>query len=180
MPAALSSHEAKTPPLLPPSDSSDESYWAMVKQQFAVPEAMMMVNSANLCPSPYFVNDQVRQFQEDLARDVSFQNREKFNELRATTLERLSEFVGASSEEVGITRNTSEGNNMVVNGLDLKKGDEVIIWDQNHPTNNVAWKNRAARFGFTVKVVSTPAQPNRSEARRNLEVGMVASCSDMS
>ena len=92
MPAALSSQEEKARSVLPSIDPPDESYWAMVKQQFAVPEAMMMVNSANLCPSPYFVNDQVRRFQEDLARDVSFQNREKFNELRATTLERLSEF----------------------------------------------------------------------------------------
>ena len=164
MPTAFSREDEKAEySALPPGDTPDESYWAMVKQQFAIPAGMMMVNSANLCPSPYFVNNKVRQFQEDLARDVSFQNREKFNDVRSTTLQMLSEFVGGSSEEVGITRNTSEGNNIVVNGLDLKRGDEVIIWDQNHPTNNVAWINRAVRFGFTVKAVSTPAQPTGSE-----------------
>ena len=33
------------------------------------------------------------------------------------------------------------------------------MWDQNHPTNNVAWDVRAARFGITVTRVSTPARP---------------------
>ena len=33
------------------------------------------------------------------------------------------------------------------------------LWDQNHPTNNVAWDVRAARFGLEVKRVSTPKHP---------------------
>jgi len=32
----------------------------------------------------------------------------------------------------------------------------VIIWDENHPTANVAWDVRAERYGFTVKRVKTP------------------------
>jgi selenocysteine lyase/cysteine desulfurase len=38
----------------------------------------------------------------------------------------------------------------------------VVIWDQNHPTNNVAWEVRAKRFGFAVDQVSVPDSP-RSE-----------------
>ncbi|HIF86800.1 MAG TPA: aminotransferase class V-fold PLP-dependent enzyme, partial [Gammaproteobacteria bacterium] len=33
------------------------------------------------------------------------------------------------------------------------------MWDQNHPTNNVAWDVRAARFGLTINKVSTPRNP---------------------
>ncbi|NIP83132.1 MAG: aminotransferase class V-fold PLP-dependent enzyme, partial [Gemmatimonadetes bacterium] len=51
----------------------------------------------------------------------------------------LAAWVGADADEIAIVRNTSEGNNTVVNGLELGPGDEVVIWDQNHPTNNVAW-----------------------------------------
>jgi len=89
-------------------------------------------------------------------RDASFQNRGKFGALKEEARRALAEYVGASPSEIAITRNTSEGNNSVVNGLDLGGGDEVVLWDQNHPTNNVSWDVRARRWGFTVRRVSTP------------------------
>jgi selenocysteine lyase/cysteine desulfurase len=38
-------------------------------------------------------------------------------------------------------------------GLELKAGDEVVIFSDNHPSNHQAWRERAKRFGFTVKIV---------------------------
>jgi isopenicillin-N epimerase len=43
--------------------------------------------------------------------------------------------------------------------LDLKPGDEVIIWDQNHPSNKDVWMSRSKRIGFRVTQVSTPPNP---------------------
>jgi selenocysteine lyase/cysteine desulfurase len=56
-----------------------------------------------------------------------------------------------SSDEIAITRNTSEGSNIIVKGVDLKPGDEVLITDHNHPSNNDSWRVRARRDGFIVK-----------------------------
>ena len=42
---------------------------------------------------------------------------------------------------------------MVSNGLDLKAGDEVLLHEDNHPSNLTAWKEKAKRFGFSVVVV---------------------------
>ena len=39
---------------------------------------------------------------------------------------------------------------MVSSGLDLKAGDEVIVFHDNHPSNLTAWNEKAKRFGFTV------------------------------
>ena len=47
----------------------------------------------------------------------------------------------------------------MINGLDLREGDAVILWDQNHPTNNVAWEVRAERWGYKIIHVSTPPAP---------------------
>jgi isopenicillin-N epimerase len=41
----------------------------------------------------------------------------------------------------------------VSNGLDLKPGDEVLLHEDNHPSNLTAWKEKAKRFGFSVVVV---------------------------
>lgn len=138
---------------------NDERYWEMVRKQFTISPHLTMVNAANLCPSPYFIQDQVIAETKNLGRDVSFQYREGYTQKRDKMLSTLAEFIGAAIEEVTVTRNTSEGNSFIVNGLDLKKGDEVILWDQNHPTNGIAWEHRAKRYGFTVKKISVPAAP---------------------
>jgi len=92
----------------------------------------------------------------DIDADPSSHNRKKFADLRETSRNALAEYLGARPEEIAIVRNTSEGNNMVINGLTFEPGDEVIIWDENHPTANVAWDVRAERYGFKVKRVKTP------------------------
>jgi selenocysteine lyase/cysteine desulfurase len=98
-----------------------------------------------------------------MGKDVSFQYRAKFVEYRKKSIDLLSQFVGAGADEIGITRNTSESNCNIVHGLDLKAGDEVIVWDQNHPSNRESWMNQAKRTGFTVIKVSVPAQPSSTK-----------------
>ena len=69
------------------------------------------------------------------------------------TRKALAAFLRVTPEEIIITRNTSESNNLVSNGLDLKAGDEVIVHGDNHPSNLNAWREKAKRFGFTVVTV---------------------------
>ena len=99
----------------------------------------------------------------DIDRDCSFQNRGKFNELRETAREAVAAQLGVPGDELALVRNTSEANNIVNAGLALGGGDEVLVWDQNHPTNHVAWEVRAARSGFSVRRVGVPKAPSGEE-----------------
>lgn len=134
----------------------DEAYWKMVKDQFTVKPGFIMMNAANLCPSPYQVYDAVNQLNHALERDVSFQHRSVFSALEDEVTLALADYLHVNQNEIAITRNTSESNNTIVNGLDLGIGDEVLLWEQNHPTNLHAWEQRAQRMGFEVKVISLP------------------------
>jgi isopenicillin-N epimerase len=145
------------------ADPGDEAFWRLVKEQFPLRHGLILMNAANLCPSPYPVQEAVFRFTRDVDADASFQNRAKFDELREIARAALAKYVGADADEIAITRNTSEGNNAVINGLDLGRGDEVVIWDQNHPTANVAWDVRAERYGFRVKRVATPPSPRSAD-----------------
>jgi isopenicillin-N epimerase len=152
----LSSVLAATPP-------GSEEYWQMVRRQFAFGESRVPMNAANLCPSPQIVADQVAALTRDIDTDCSFQNRAKFADLLETSRRKVAEHLGVTADEIALVRNTSEANNTINNGLALKPGDEVVLWDQNHPTNNVAWDVRAARFGLRVRRVATPAEPTDVE-----------------
>ncbi|MDA1372662.1 MAG: aminotransferase class V-fold PLP-dependent enzyme [Proteobacteria bacterium] len=140
-------------------NSSQEDYWSLVRSQFTFSEASIPMNAANLCPSFRAVAETVDKLTYDIDRDCSFNNRAKFAELLERSRTEVAEQMQVSADEIALVRNTSEANNVINNGLQLKEGDEVLLWDQNHPTNNVAWDVRAARYGLTISKVATPARP---------------------
>jgi len=137
---------------------SSDDYWQLVRALFAFDEQHVPMNAANLCPSFSAVADAVQRLTTEIDLDVSFNNRARFGELLEGTRVAVAGQLGVSADEVALVRNTSEANNIVNNGLDLGPGDEVLVWQENHPTNHVAWQVRAARFGFAVRVVETPPQ----------------------
>ncbi len=158
LPTRLAAEEGKPPPLPEPPSGllRNEAYWERVKARFTIREGLIPLNAANLCPAPLEVQEAVFRHDRSMDADPSFQNRETFGELRESARSGLARYLGAAAEEIALVRNTSEGNNTVVQGLELEPGDEVVLWDQNHPTNDTSWDVRAERLGFTVRRVGTP------------------------
>jgi selenocysteine lyase/cysteine desulfurase len=139
----------------------DEAYWKAVRDQFPIRPGFIFLNAANLAPSPYMVSDMVTDLTREIDREMSQQNRQQFGPLRDAARAGLAQYLGADPDEIAITRNTTEGNNTVVNGVTLAPGDEVVLWEQNHPSNSISWDVRAERQGFIVKKVKTPAAPSK-------------------
>jgi selenocysteine lyase/cysteine desulfurase len=159
LPSAALSLGELAPVLASADDADAERYWRAVREQFAFREQKVPLNAANLCPSPRAVAERVAELTRDIDVDCSFNNRSKFRQLHEEARTKVAAYLGVTPDEIALVRNTSEANNTINNGLSLKAGDEVVIWDQNHPTNNVAWDVRAARFGLVVKRVATPTRP---------------------
>jgi isopenicillin-N epimerase len=134
------------------------------RDAFDFPEDRVPMNAANLCPSPRRVADAVTHWTSVIDRDCSFQNRAQFAEHLEASRRAVAGQLGVAPDTIALVRNTSEANNIVNAGLDLGEGDEVVIWDQNHPTNNVAWDVRAARYGLRVVRVAVPEAPTDADA----------------
>jgi selenocysteine lyase/cysteine desulfurase len=90
---------------------------------------------------------------QSVDRDPSPNNRARLYPEKENTRKALAEFLRVTPDEIIITRNTSESNNLVSNGLDLKAGDEVIVHADNHPSNLTAWREKGKRFGFSVVTI---------------------------
>ncbi len=146
-----------------PQPQAGSGDWEAVRGEFSLDEDLIVMNAANLCPAPRIVNDVLFRYTEDMDRNPSLQNRSKFGQGREEVRSKIAAFLNVTPEEIVLTRNTSEGNNFVSSGLELGAGDEVVIFDENHPTNNQSWKDKAERFGFTVTAVSIPTPPPSAE-----------------
>ena len=141
------------PPLPAAGAAAGETFWKAVRANFVMPTELAVMNAANLCPASAPVLQALTRETEDVDRNPSPQNRARLAGAKEETRKALAAFLGVTPEEIVITRNTSESNNIVSNGLDLKAGDEVVIFADNHPSNNQAWQEKSKRFGFTVRTV---------------------------
>jgi len=147
---------AEAPAITQAPASPDESFWLKVRQQFLMPRDLGVMNAANLCPSSAPVLQALYDITKDMDTNPSGQNRRKLTAGKEATRKAVAEFLRVTPEEIVITRNTSEANNTVSNGIDLKAGDEVVIFADNHPSNNAAWKTKSERWGFTVRELAVP------------------------
>ncbi|MBO0763924.1 MAG: aminotransferase class V-fold PLP-dependent enzyme [Hyphomicrobiaceae bacterium] len=82
--------------------------------------------------------------------------------IRATR-EALARYLNCKLDELALTRNATEGNNVIANGLDIPLGDEVLLTDQEHPGARCAWEQKAARFGIKINVIKLPRPPASNE-----------------
>lgn len=157
--SALGVRAHATPPARSPQALDDS--WTLLRHQFPLEDGLTYLNAANICPASRPVLDRQIEYLNDFHRNPSFQNRDKYKPIYERLRDKLAVFLHASSaDEVAILRNTSEGNNLIINGLDFSAGDEIVITDHNHQSNNEAWKMRAKRDGLVVKsvTVNVPAQ----------------------
>jgi selenocysteine lyase/cysteine desulfurase len=66
----------------------------------------------------------------------------------------IAEAAGCDSEEIAITRNSSESLEIAQLGVPLKAGDEVLTTTQDYPRMLTTFATRARREGIKVKTVS--------------------------
>jgi len=139
--------------------ADDESYWAEIQRAFDSDRTMINLNNGGCSPTPSHVL-------EAMIRDLKFSNELPVEHMwrvlepRVESVRRdlASEF-GCDPEEMAITRNASEANEILIFGLDLKRGDEVVITNQNYGRMITSWEQRARREGIVVKQISFKVPP---------------------
>jgi selenocysteine lyase/cysteine desulfurase len=105
------------------------------------------MNAANLCPMPSTVSAAHAKYANELDLDLSSANRKRIEAMKEAARSQIAAQLGTSGEELAIVRNASEANNVIVWGVPLEAGDEVVLWDQNHPSNSTSWnKTRVVAF----------------------------------
>ena len=83
------------------------------------------------------------------------------HEIRDQALAAVGRLMNADPEALMLTRNTTEGLNIVMSGLDWQAGDEIVTCSLEHPSVLApAWMIRL-RYGVTVRIVDL--DPHDSE-----------------
>lgn len=139
--------------------AEDESYWSLIQRAFDTDRTMINLNNGGVCPTPSHVL-------EAMIRDLRFTNELpaehmwRVLEPRIESVRRdLAREFGCDPEEMAITRGASEALEIAILGLDMKRGDEVVISNQNYPRMITTWQQRVRREGIVLKQVTFKVPP---------------------
>jgi selenocysteine lyase/cysteine desulfurase len=137
-------------------EAPDGAYWEEIRKLFEFEDRFIMMNNGTLGPMPKSVfNTLMRYFRVQVSNPYDGYN--YLPAIRESVRDKLAAFVNASPDEVAITSNTTEGLNFVINGLDLKAGDEVLMSNLEHPGHIGPWKLKEKRAGIVIKEVPLSA-----------------------
>jgi selenocysteine lyase/cysteine desulfurase len=153
-----------------PSDqlfAADQAqYWTELRRQWLLAPDRINLNCGSLGCSPLPVLRAVidhllsaESYREPGYPWFGYEEKPLIRQLR----DKLAEFLHCGRDELAIVRNTTEGNNVVCNGLDLKAGEEAILTDQEHPGGRCCWEQKASRFGVKLKYVHLPRPPKSED-----------------
>src|SRR5687767_28466 len=145
--------------LAPEEVASDEDFWATIQQAFSVTRGIVNLNNGGVSPSPRIVTEAFVRYtwqQEDATAYTMWQILEPQSETIRTG---LAEVFGCSPEEIAITRNASESLEILLMGMDLKPGDEIITTTQDYPRMITTLKQRELREGLKLNLIKIPLAP---------------------
>ncbi|BBO82990.1 aminotransferase [Desulfosarcina ovata subsp. sediminis] len=125
------SHAAKPPTVS--TVSNDTDYWQWVQDQFVLDPDIVYMNLGTTGSMPLRVLEKYndynilnarhpRTFESELGATFGLEDQ------RAT----LAAQFGCNTDEICLTRNTTDGLDAVVNGLEFNEGDEILITHHEH------------------------------------------------
>ena len=149
---ALMSRPALTRPL-----GSDDASWANVRDQFILEPGVAYMNNASLGMPPGAVVKAVASGYEAISREPLHGKHDLQDEIAERVVPGLTRLLGATTDEVALTRNATEALHLQAVGLDLEPGDEVIFTTQEHPAGLRPWQFRAERHGIQATRIFVPS-----------------------
>jgi isopenicillin-N epimerase len=159
--------------LTPEQAATDEDYWAIIQKSFTVSRGIINLNNGGVSPSPRIVTEALVRYlweQEDATAYTMWEILEPQSETIRTG---LAELFGCDREEIAITRNASESLEILLMGMDLKPGDEILTTTQDYPRMLTTLRQREKREGLKLKLIQIPIPPkNLDEISAAFEKGI--------
>lgn len=113
----------------------------MLSREFPLRADLVYLNHAAVAPWPRRTRDAVVAFAEQNSRQGSL-DYPAWLDTETRLREHLRRLINASScDDVALLNSTSAGLSLVAYGLDWRAGDNVVISDQEFPSNRIVWES---------------------------------------
>src|SRR5438477_11834755 len=113
--------------------------WSEIRKEFPVTESVAYLNHAAAGPVSRAARDAALGYYEKMMRDGDVHWNQWLAE-RETIRKKIAKFINAEPDEIGLTTNTSQGMNVIVDALEGR--GEVISSSLEFPVTTLPWMHR--------------------------------------
>jgi selenocysteine lyase/cysteine desulfurase len=118
---------------------------------FPITERAVYLNHAAVSPPPTTTIKAVEAQLRDVHENGSL-NFRSWLAMKERARELLAELLGARPDQVAFMRNTSDALSTVANGLEWKRGDNIVTFSREFPSNIYPWLRVRDEFGVEVRL----------------------------
>jgi len=128
----------------------DGAFWEVVREQFVFPRDYVYLNTGGIGATPSLVMHEVRaSTNEQQIHPRPGYDHERWLKVK----QQAAQLIGPAckKEDIALVSTATEGINIVINGLPLKAGDEIITSTHEHSALHVPLLNYMRRHGIRVR-----------------------------
>lgn len=123
----------------------EEDFWHYIQQSFTTSSGIINLNNGGVSPAPKTVQEAMKRYYDYSNEAPSYYMWRILDQGREPLRKNIARLAGCDAEEIAINRNSSEGLETIIFGLQLKAGDEVVAAKQDYPNMVNAYKQREIR-----------------------------------
>ena len=134
-----------------------------MKNHFKLDPDLIYVNHAAVAPWPLRTVEAVKKFADENG-SVGSRHYEQWLKLEQTLKNNLATLINAaSSSEIALLKNTSEGLSIIAKGIEWKANDNIVISNQEFPSNFIVWE-ALQREGVELRVADLQSHETPEQA----------------
>ncbi len=155
----ISAHDTIQPDEL----ASDETFWEGIRAGYKLKSDYINLENGYYCFLPQETLENFIGHVREVNYQGSYYMRTVQWENKKLAASKLAALAGCSSEELIITRNTTESLDTVIAGQNWKSGDEAVLAEQDYGAMQDMFKQVTKRHRVITKVISVPNHPASDE-----------------
>jgi selenocysteine lyase/cysteine desulfurase len=140
--------------LSPAQAAVEDDIWARMAQAYTVSPNLLNLNNGGVSPQPKVVQDAVDRYYHLSNEAPTYYMWQILDKGREPLRRKLADLAGVSPEELAINRNTTEALGTFTWGIDMKRGDEIVMTKQDYPNMIHAWRQRELREGVKINWIN--------------------------
>lgn len=133
--------------------------WNAIYENYPVNRHLIWLNNCGTTPAGSHIVEAMRRFLEGYAQHGVLTRVARHNDVKNRIKSLLATLLGCHADELCLTHHTAEGMNFISHGLALKAGDEIILLENEYPSNVYPWHHWAHR-GIRLRTAPMSSTPD--------------------
>jgi len=140
--------------------------WTTIYKAYPVNKEMIWLNNCGTTPAGKHIVKALSRFIQGYAQKGVLTEIAVYPEVQSNIKKILGNLLNCSPDALSLIHNTAEGMNFISHGLNLSIEDEVILLENEYPSNVYPWRHLEEKG---IKLVTTPMETSPEAFLKGLE-----------